>query len=57
MKMTDVLLKFTIASANWLPPVLVGLSCTILGSLKLYGLARGILGGHEKPLMIQLCGT
>lgn len=43
--------------AEWLPPLLVGLSFTLLGSLKLYGLLRGIVGGHEKPLMTQLCGA
>jgi hypothetical protein len=43
--------------ADWLPPLLVGLSFTVLGSFKLYGILRGIVGGHEKPLMTQFCGT
>jgi hypothetical protein len=56
MKMTDILLKIS-TLANWLPPLLVGISFTFLGSLKLYGVLWGIVGGHEKPLMTQLCGT
>ena len=43
--------------ANWLPPLLVGVTFTLMGSLKLYGLIRGITGGHDKPLVAQLCGT
>jgi len=55
--MTDGLLKSMTTIATWLPPLLVGLSFTLLGSLKLYGVLWGIVGGHEKPLMTQLCGT
>jgi hypothetical protein len=38
-------------------PLSVGLIFVILGTLKLYGLVRGIVGGHEKPLATQLCAT
>lgn len=55
--MTDGVLNFITTIASWLPPLLVGLSFTLLGSLKLYGVLWGIVGGHEKPLMTQLCGT
>lgn len=30
---------------------------TLLGLLKLYGLAYGIEGGQGKPLETRLCGT
>jgi hypothetical protein len=53
MTMTDQIAGL----ASWLPPLLVGLSFTILGFLKLYGIFRGIVGGGEKPLMTRLCGT
>jgi hypothetical protein len=43
--------------AEWLPPAAVGLLFTLIGVLKLYGLRRGIVGGHDKPLAVQLCGT
>jgi hypothetical protein len=40
-----------------LVPALIGLTFTLLGSLKLYGLSRGIVGGADKPFVTQLCGT
>ena len=43
--------------ADWLPPALVGTSFTALGALKLDGLRRGVIGGHDKPLRQRLCGT
>jgi hypothetical protein len=43
--------------AEWFPLALVGVTFTALGSFKLYGFWRGIVGGHEKPAMQQLCGT
>jgi hypothetical protein len=42
---------------QWLPFAAVGISFTILGVLKVYGLCRGIEGGVEKPLSDRLCGT
>ena len=42
---------------QWFPPALVGLTFTLLGALKLYGLARGVVGGADKPLATRLCGT
>jgi len=54
---TDGVLKSVTAIASWLPPLLVGLSFTFMGSLKLFGVIRGIVGGQEKPLMTRLCGT
>ena len=43
--------------AAWVPPALVGLTFTLVGSLKLYGLFRGVVGGADKPYMTRLCGT
>ncbi len=38
-----------ITFADWLPPVTVGLTFTILGSIKLWGLKRGIVGARTNP--------
>jgi hypothetical protein len=46
-----------ISFADWLVPALVGVTFTLLGSLKLYGLWRGVVGGLDKPFITQLCGT
>jgi hypothetical protein len=46
-----------IDAINWVVPLVVGLPFTLMGVLKLYGLSRGIVGGHDKPLVQQLCGT
>jgi hypothetical protein len=43
--------------AEWFPLALVGITMTTLGSFKLYGLRRGIVGGRDKPVMQKLCGT
>jgi hypothetical protein len=43
--------------AAWLPPAAVGLTFTLMGALKLFGFSKGIVGGHEKPFVVQLCGT
>jgi hypothetical protein len=40
-----------------LPPAAVGVTFTLLGSLKLWGLTRGIVGGADKPAVQRLCGT
>jgi hypothetical protein len=42
---------------EWLPLATVGVTFTILGSLKLWGLKRGIVGGADKPAVQRLCGT
>ena len=42
---------------NWFIPALIGVQFTLLGSLKLYGLATGVVGGADKPFVIKLCGT
>jgi hypothetical protein len=42
---------------DWFIPALLGVTFTLLGLLKLYGLSQGIVGGHDKPLATQLCGT
>jgi hypothetical protein len=47
--MTDIL--------PWFIPIAVGLPLTILGTLKLYGFVRGVVGGADKPLAVRLCGT
>ena len=46
-----------ITLADWLAMAAVGLTFTILGSLKLWGLKRGIVGGGGKPVVQRLCGT
>ena len=46
-----------ISIADWLPPAVVGTTFTLLGVLKLYGLARGVVGGANKPFITKLCGT
>lgn len=46
-----------ISIVEWLPLAVVGVTFTLLGVLKLYGFARGIVGGHDKPIGQQLCGT
>ena len=43
--------------AEWLPLAVVGVTFTVFGCLKLYGFVAGIVGGHDKPLVQQLCGT
>ena len=42
---------------DWFPLALVGVTFTALGSFKLFGLWRGIIGGRDKPVMQKLCGT
>jgi len=43
--------------ADWLPTLVIGMSFTLLGAAKLYGLSRGIEGGGGKPLSQRMCGT
>ena len=43
--------------ANWFPPLIVGLTFTLMGGLKLYGYVRGVVGGRDKPAFQYLCGT
>jgi hypothetical protein len=43
--------------SDWFPPALAGLTFTILGGIKLWGLNRGIVGGAGKPAVQRLCGT
>jgi hypothetical protein len=42
---------------EWLPFFLVGTLFTFMGCLKVYGLARGIEGGADKPVGQRLCGS
>ena len=42
---------------EWFVPSIVGLTFTIFGSLKLYGVVRGIEGGRDKPTFQYVCGT
>jgi hypothetical protein len=46
-----------ISFADWFIPALIGVQFTLLGSVKLYGLCRGIVGGANKPFVMKLCGT
>jgi hypothetical protein len=43
--------------ADWFVPAVIGVTFTLLGCLKLYGLCKGIEGGKDKPVAQQLCGT
>jgi hypothetical protein len=45
------------AFADWFPLAVLGVSFTLFGILKLYGLRRGIVGGRDKPLPQRACGT
>lgn len=40
-----------------LPLLIVGLSFTTLGALKIYGRWKGIVGGGEKPMACRLQGS
>jgi hypothetical protein len=42
---------------DWLPLLLVGSTFTFFGVAKIYGLARGVEGGSEKPFREKLCGA
>jgi hypothetical protein len=42
---------------DWLIAGVIGVTFTLLGSLKLYGYAKGTVGGRDKPLTEKLCGT
>jgi hypothetical protein len=46
-----------ISFTDWFIPALIGVTFTLIGSLKLYGLSRGVVGGADKPFVTQLCGT
>ena len=46
-----------ISFTDWFIPVLIGVTFTLIGSLKLYGLSKGIVGGADKPFITKLCGT
>jgi len=46
-----------ISFPDWLVPAVIGVTFTLLGSLKLYGLATGVVGGADKPFVTKLCGT
>ncbi len=43
--------------ADWFPLAAVGVTFTLLGGIKLWGLKRGIVGGAGKPVAERLCGT
>jgi hypothetical protein len=43
--------------SDWFPLATVGVTFMIVGSLKLWGLKRGIVGGAGKPALQRLCGT
>jgi hypothetical protein len=46
-----------ISFPDWFIPALIGVIFTLIGSLKLYGLSRGVVGGADKPFVTRLCGT
>ncbi len=43
--------------SDWFPQATVGLTFTLLGSIKLWGLKKGIVDGADKPVVQRLCGT
>jgi hypothetical protein len=43
--------------SDWFPLAMAGLTFTLLGGIKLWGLNRGILGGADEPAVQRLCGT
>jgi hypothetical protein len=51
------MIQSMISFVDVLPPALVGATFTLLGSLKLFGLAKGVVGGADKSIVTQLCGT
>ena len=42
---------------NALPLLIVGLSFTTVGVLKIYGRTKGIIGGGGKPASVRLLGS
>lgn len=46
-----------IALTDWLPEATVGVTFTLFGCIKLWGLKQGIVGGAKKPFTQRLCGT
>ncbi len=48
---------FMLSFSDWFPLAAVGVTFTILGSIKLWGLKRGVVGGGDKPFAQRLCGT
>jgi hypothetical protein len=46
-----------ISFVDWSPPAVVGVTFTLLGVLKLYGLLVGVVGGADQPFARRLCGT
>jgi hypothetical protein len=42
---------------DWLIPGIIGFTFALVGSLKLFGLYRGVVGGPDKPFVEKLCGT
>jgi hypothetical protein len=43
--------------SDWLPLLTAGLTFTLFGSVKLWGLKKGIVGGADKSLTQRLCVT
>ena len=54
----DAVGKFfqSVADIKWIP-LLIGVTFTVFGCLKLYGLSRGIVGGGRATFKDRLCGT
>jgi hypothetical protein len=49
--------KAMISFTDWFIPALIGVTFMLIGSLKLYGLSKGVVGGADKPFITKLCGT
>jgi len=46
-----------IAFQDWFPYAATGTTFVALGTAKLYGLRKGVVGGRGAPLGQRLCGT
>ena len=46
-----------ISFIDWFIPAFIGATFILMGTLKLYGFVRGVVGGADKPFVTKLCGT
>ena len=46
-----------ISFTDWFVPALIGATFTLIGSLKLYGSSKGVVGGVDKPFLTKHGGT
>jgi hypothetical protein len=46
-----------ISFADWFVPTIVGVTFTLIGFVKLYGVSKGLVGGANQPFVSKVCGT